>query len=413
MTAPLLPRRTLLVGALVAIPATARADAPIRVAAVDAMSGPLGHSGLDTTRGEQVAADEINAAGGIRAMGGRTLQIIRYDTAGQAAIGQAAAERAVAEGAVAILGTTHSAVTMATTAAAERAGIPHIVTGSATPEITARGYRCTFRVMTTSDIVFDSLMPSLQAMFQARGLSLASFVTAHEDSGFGRFATARHRSVAEKAGVSYASVAFPSGAAAMSAVASQLKAVGAQVIHVAGYASDAVTLVRALKESGVDSALVIPSVGVTDAAFMQAIGERDAEGFAGLQYFNPNMRPAGNPDGPRRFQDAYARQFGEPGLLGALGYTAVRTLAKALEDAGSTEPGPLRDALAAVELRPEDGHILPSSMVKFDAAGQNCFANAPQAQVIRGRLELVWPLDHATAKPELPMPTWQEKAHGP
>lgn len=143
---------------------------------------------------------------------------------------------------------------------------------------------------------------------------------------------------------------------------------------------------------------------------MQAVGVRDAEGFAGLHYFNPGVRPPGDPGGPQRFQDAYARQFGLPGVLGPLSYTGLLVVAKALEDAGSTEPGRLRDALAAVELRHEDGHILPYAMVKFGADGQNLYANAPYVQLIRGRLELIWPVEYATAAPLLPMPTWQEKA---
>ena len=64
-------------------------------------------------------------------------------------------------------------------------------------------------------------------------------------------------------------------------------------------------------------------------------------------------------------------------------------MAKALEGTGSTEPGRLRDVLAAVELRHQDGHILPYAMVTFGADGQNLYANAHYMQLIRGRLELI------------------------
>ena len=55
---------------------------------------------------------------------------MRHDTKSDVRAGWAAAERALAEGAVAILGTTQSAVIMAATGVAERAGVPHVVTGS-------------------------------------------------------------------------------------------------------------------------------------------------------------------------------------------------------------------------------------------------------------------------------------------
>ncbi len=333
-----------------------------------------------------------------------------YDTQSDVGIGQAVAKRAIAERAVAILGTTQSSVTMATTAIAERAGIPHIVTGSAAPEITARDYRCTFRVVTLPGTVLASLFPMLQYLFQTAGIPLKSFVSVYSEPGLGQFYSSTLRPLAQEAGISYADVPFEPQAAGMAGAAARLKTLDVQVVNFEGYASDAALFVAALKAADVNPALVIPSTGAADAGFMQAVGTRDAEGFASLTYYNPDVRPTGNPGGPRRFHDAYTRQFGDPAILGPLGYTGLRTLAKALEDAGSTEPRKLRDALAAVELRHEDGHILPSAMVKFGADGENLYANTPYVQLIRGQPELVWPPDYATAKPVLPMPTCREKA---
>lgn len=411
MTRPGFPRRTVLAAAFAAAHGTASwAAEAIKVAAVDAMSGPLGYSGLDACRGAQVAADDVNAAGGIRSLAGRRLELMPYDTQSDVGVGQAAAERAIAEGAVAILGTTQSSVTMATTAIAERAGIPHIVTGSAAPEITARGYHYTFCVLATSDTVFASLFPMLQHLFHAAGIPLKSFVSVYSEPALGKFYSSRLRPLAQEAGIGYNNMLIEPGTAGQAEAAARLKALDAQVVNFEGYASDAALFVAALKAADANPALVIPSTGAADAGFIQTVGARDAEGFASLRYFNPGVRPPGNPGGPRRFHDAYSRRFGEPALLGPLGYTGLRTLAKALDDAGSIEPRKLRDALAAVELRHEDGHILPNAMVKFGANGENLYANAPYVQLVRGQPELVWPPEYATAKPALPMPTWREKA---
>lgn len=410
MTRPGFPRRKILAVAFAAAHGTAaEAAEAIKVAAVDAMSGPLGYSGLDACRGAQVAVDVVNAAGGIRSLGGRRLELVPYDTRSDAGTGQAAAERAIAEGAVAILGTTQSSVTMATTAVAERAGIPHIVTGSAAPEITARGYHYTFRVVATPDTVFASLFPMLQQLFHAASTPLRSFVSVYSEPALGRFYSDKLRPLSQAAGVEYADVLIEPGTVGWAEAASRLKALLAQVVNFEGYASDAALLVAALKAADANAALLIPSIGVTDAGFMRMVGAQAAEGFASLCYFNPGVRPPGNPGGPRGFYDAYTRRFGQPAMLGSLGYTGLRTLAKALDDARSTEPRKLRDALAAVELRHEDGHILPNAMVKFGANGENLYANAPYVQLIRGQPELIWPLEYATAKPALPMPTWREK----
>ena len=172
---------------------------------------------------------------------------------------------------------------------------------------------------------------------------------------------------------------------------------------------DGITLIEALKEADVNLPFVNTTIGITDPAFMKAIGVKDAEGYVGIQYFNPNVKPKGNPDGPRKFQDAYTKLYGEPGFLSAIGYTSLRTLAKAIETAASAEPDKIRDALAKTELLPEDGHIMPYEKVKFDESGQNIFANAPYAQIINGNLEVIAPAEYATAKALIPMPTWSEK----
>lgn len=411
MTKPWIARRTVLGGMIAAARGTAaQAAGTIKVAAVDAMTGPLDYSGLDAYRGAQVAADAVNAAGGIRALGGRRLEVVPYDTRSDVAVGRAAAERAVAEEVVAILGTTQSAVTMATTDVAERAGVPHVVTGPAALAMTVRGFRHTFCVLATSDAVFASLLPMVQGLFRTAGLSLRSFASIYSEPALGRFYEEALRPEAERLGVEYVNVPIGPGAAGRAKAAARLRAAGAQVVNFVGYASDAAPFVAALKAADGNPVLLIPSTGVTDAGFMQAVGVRDAEGFASLHYFNPGVRPPGDPGGPQRFQDAYTRQFGPPGILGPLGYTGLLVVAKALENAGSTEPGRLRDALDAVELRHEDGHILPYAMVKFGADGQNLYANAPYVQLIRGQLELIWPAEYATAVPMLPMPTWREKA---
>ncbi len=374
------------------------------------MSGPVGNMGLDTIRGEQLAVSEINAAGGIKSLGGAKLDLVTYDTESKVQTGQALVERAISEGAVAILGTTQSSVTMATTTVAERAKIPHVVTGSAAPEITERGYRYTFRILVTTKLTGATLVSYLRTCFESSKVPLKTLVNVYEDSAYGQASTANYRPVIEAAGLKYLDFSFKTGSTDLSGIALRLKRTPADAVIFSGYVKDGVTLVEALKEGDVNFPLFNTTIGITDPAFMKAIGPKDAEGYVGTQYFNPNVKPKGNPDGPRKFQEAYSKAYGEPGFLSAVGYTSLRTLAKAIEAAASTEPSKIRDALAVTEFLPEDGHILPYPKVKFDEAGQNIFANAPWAQLIGGNLEVIAPAEYATAKAIVPMPTWSEKS---
>jgi len=396
--------------ALVGVSSMAMAADTIRIASVDAMSGPVGNLGTDTYNAEQIAVDEINAAGGIKSMGGALLELVPYDTESKVQTGQLQTERAISEGAVMILGTAQSSVTMGTTTVAERAKIPHIVTGSAADSITDRGYKFTFRILVTSTLVASTYVQKLEEIFAQYGRKPESVVVVFEDSAYGQSNSKRYTKAFGDAGIKYQELSFKTGSTDLSGLASRLRRVDADAMIYAGYVKDVVTLVEALREADVNFDYVNTSVGTTDPAFMKAIGADDAEGYIGIQYFNPNVSAPGNPDGPQKFYDSYRERFGrDPGLTSAMGYTAVRIAYKALEATGSTDPEALRAVLADLELRPEDGHILPYESVKFDETGQNVNANSPWAQIINGRLEIVAPAENATAKPLLPMPTWAEK----
>ncbi|MFM8991450.1 MAG: ABC transporter substrate-binding protein, partial [Alphaproteobacteria bacterium] len=128
-----------LAGALGA-PALAGAQArPVRIGLLHPVTGFVAYSGAQGRLGGQMAIDEINAAGGIRSMGGARLEAVLGDTQAKVEVGVAEVEKMNEAGVAAIVGCFQSAVVLATTQAAAKYGIPYAVDVGASDLITTRG----------------------------------------------------------------------------------------------------------------------------------------------------------------------------------------------------------------------------------------------------------------------------------
>src|SRR5262249_59967029 len=79
--------------ALVGFPAVLRAQAPaFKIGVVHPVTGPLAEPGQACRLGAQMAADAVNAAGGIKSLGGARLELILGDTQTKPDVGRTEAE---------------------------------------------------------------------------------------------------------------------------------------------------------------------------------------------------------------------------------------------------------------------------------------------------------------------------------
>src|SRR5262249_48933274 len=82
------------------VPAGLRAQAPaFKVGVVHPVTGPLAEPGQACRLGAQMAADAVNAAGGIKSLGGARLELILGDTQTKPDVGRTEAERVITQGA--------------------------------------------------------------------------------------------------------------------------------------------------------------------------------------------------------------------------------------------------------------------------------------------------------------------------
>src|SRR5262245_52983867 len=131
--------RTAAAGAMAAgFPRPGRAQAPtFKVGVVHPVTGPLAEPGQACRIGAQMAADAINAAGGIKSLGGRKLELLLGDTQTKPDVGRTEAERVVNQGAQMLMGSFDSGSTAALVPVAQQRRIPLLVDIAAADPITA------------------------------------------------------------------------------------------------------------------------------------------------------------------------------------------------------------------------------------------------------------------------------------
>ena len=119
----------------------------VKIGNIEPMSGPSASLGQQGKAAREMAVEEINAAGGIKSLGGMKLELIYADSESKPEKGVAEAERLINTEKVHLLtGCWNSAVTYPTTAVAERYGIPFVVPVSVADKITEQGFKTVFRI---------------------------------------------------------------------------------------------------------------------------------------------------------------------------------------------------------------------------------------------------------------------------
>src|SRR3990167_7387161 len=133
-----------LVAGFISLPAAGLPES-IKVGILLPLTGHLKVAGETNLHGHQLAVEEINSSGGIKALGGVRLELLVADSHGDPTTGSREAERLVNEGAVALIGAYQSVVTFPATEVAEKHKVPFIISTALANILTERGFKYTFR----------------------------------------------------------------------------------------------------------------------------------------------------------------------------------------------------------------------------------------------------------------------------
>lgn len=160
-------RTTLVLGAAAGFARRVRAQTPteVEIAMLVPLSGPWARQGILEKMGAELAIEDVNNAGGVKALGGAKLKLIEFDTQDSAEKAKDAAQRMVAQhpGLVGGFGCWLSTFTLAATEVTERAQLPWL-TLSYSDLITGRGYRYVFQSSPTADQQAEDTVPIIMSL---------------------------------------------------------------------------------------------------------------------------------------------------------------------------------------------------------------------------------------------------------
>jgi branched-chain amino acid transport system substrate-binding protein len=352
-----------------------------------------------------LAADQKNATGGIKSMGGAKLKVLLMDSEATPKVGEAAAEKLIRDGVICLLGPYNSPVAMVTTQVAERNGIPHIITVAVADEILERGFKYTFRVQPDATNMAEMTCKYIRQLAGKFNMSLKTISCMHI-SGFGAVVYNKLVKLAPKYGFeTIGNVSYGFAVSDLTTEVSKIKGMNADVITDVGYLPDGILKIKTYADLKVEPKGGI--IGCANGAFsnpsmVKELGRLTEYIMDGNYWHNPQSSLARSVIA--EYNRRYTKVVFQSHAVHA--YNATLVLIDALERAGTTEPVKLRDAIASTSLKE---HTAPGGPIEFDSTGQNKNALATLQQVQKREIKVILPDEYSDAKPVFPVPSWSAK----
>ncbi|MBU2601180.1 MAG: ABC transporter substrate-binding protein [Actinobacteria bacterium] len=377
---------------------TAGTAESVKIASLYPVTGDLAKLGEENVQGLKLAIEEINAAGGIKSMGGAMLELVEADSQGKPDVAISEVERLVQQEEVsAIIGTYQSSVAIPSTQAAEKLKTPFIVSMAVADTITERDFMYTFRICPKAAWYAKDQVELLKDLKDLIGLDVKRVALLHEDTDFGESTSAGQKKYLEEAGMEMVvEVAYPAAKADLTTEVSKIKAANPDVVLTVTYLNDSILIAQAREKLGMKQLFFDAAGGTIDPEFVARLAEA-AEGI--LTEIEYTKYAAGAEVLNDKFFAAYGRDITGNG---AYAYQAGYLIADALERAGSADREAVRQALAATKMPSGPTMVLPTAVLEFGPDGQNLSAPLFVVQIQDGELIPVWPAEYAAAEIRIP-----------
>lgn len=385
-----------------AAPTPKPAPAYIEIGASIPLTGRFGSLGQQVKPGYTYAVKDINDAGGVYVKEYDKkipLRLTIYDDESDPTKAVSKLETLFSDQkVVAYLGGAASDMHVATTAIAEKNKVPYLGIAFALNAIHQKGYKYVFSPFPKSVqqgpdtfTILNALIPEGQ-----RPLKVAIFA---EKSDWGLEQQALWKENAAKNGYTI--------------VVDEQYAVGNL---------DFTAMILKAKSAGAEMLLALPNQPSGEALFKQMVENAWTPKFSLIIRAPENVTWSTNLGkngdyvaifpgwhnamkfpGVDKLNAAYQAEFKRPAdLLTGPSYACVQILAAAIEKAGTLDRDKIRDAIAATNMTTVVGPVT------FNPDGTGKVLN-PMVQWQNGKLEVVWPLEHATAKLAYPAPAFDKR----
>lgn len=385
--------------ATIGMPAVLRAQGQtLKIGILHPVTGGLAYEGEQSRKGALLALEEINAAGGIKSMGGAKLEAILADAQSKPEVGAAEVDRLAEAGVLAIQGPYASGIALATTQAAAKHNLPHLVDVGVVDQIVTRGLPNTFRFAPGFGKVTSFAIEALQKINAAAGTPAKTAVIVHEDGAFGAGMAKLLNEKLPGLGIQVLqTLSHPTPQRDFTNIALQIRQANPDLIIPSNYKNDFILMARTLRQQRVRPKVANYALlggAASNVAFAKQYPDAAEYMMDCNHWYNPT----------KELSKAFAKKVAEKGwdltYEVMLNYSCMRVLADALERAAAPDRAKIISALASSTY---NDHIMPYGPTKF-VNGQNEGAQPANTQILKGNIEVIYPNEFASAKTVFPIP---------
>lgn len=331
--------------AVLVLPLAVFAQEPIRIGAFLSVTGPAAFLGDPEQKTLELYVEKLNAAGGVL---GRKLQLVAYDSAGDAEKARAYVKRLIEQDKVDVLvGGSTTGETMAAVPLAEAAGIPFISLAGAVV-IIEPVKKWVFKTPHTDRMACEKVFVDMRE----RGATKAALISGA--GGFDRSMRAECLKVAAKHGVQIvADESYGAGDTDMTAQLTKIKNTpGVQAVLNCGFGQGPAIVTKNYRQLGITTPFY-QSHGVASKQYVKLSGDA-AEGvrLPAAALLVADTLPAEDPQ--KRvvvsYKQEYEKRFNqEVSTFGGHAYDGLMLVVEAMKRAGSADKAKVRDALESTK----------------------------------------------------------------
>src|SRR6266540_978226 len=383
---------------LIDAPAVLRAEgASVKLGVLHPVSGALSYSGQQGRLGATIAIEEINAAGGIKALGGARIEALLGDAQSTPEGGNAEVEKMNAAGVAAIVGGYASSICLAASQTAARYDLPYVVDVGVADNIVTRGLKNTFRFGPGFGVIAKTAIDNLVAINDQAGKAAKTVMIVHEDSLFGSgLAKLLNAQLPERGFQVLETIPHPTPTRDFNNVVLKIKAQNPDLVIPANYYNEYVLLARTMQQQRLRPKGIYSVLGGAASSY------KFVKEFPEAAQYIMDCNHWFDPRNPKAL--ALQKKIEDRGEFYTyevfMNYSCVLLVADALERAGSAERAKI---ISALESSTFSGHVMPYGPTKF-VNGQNQGAAPVNTQVLGNDIQVIFPQTFATAKPVFPMP---------
>ncbi|PWB65279.1 MAG: branched-chain amino acid ABC transporter substrate-binding protein [Bradyrhizobiaceae bacterium] len=385
--------------------ATASAQSEVKIGLIAPMSGPWARQGDLMLKGANLAIEDINKAGGIKAMGGAKLKLLVFDAGDSVEKAKNAAQRMIAQepDLVGATGAWLSSFTLGVTEVTERAELP-VLTLSYSDQIVSRGFKFVFQTSMSGGLQANSAMPALVRLAESATGKKPQTVGIIQDNTAAAVAFAkpmREGGLAKLGLKLVVDETFTPPLSDCTPLIQKVRSARPEILLLLPTAiSDDKLCLEKMHEFGLGKGRIpVISNGAHIAApdMLKNLGKDLLEGV---------MTVVGN--WSLKGQDEIMQQFvakaGEPWITqdSLSSYGDMWIFKEALEKAGAADRRKVAAAIRAMDTKDGPAKYFPGGRVKFDESGRRVDADLAIVQWQNGLPVTVYPTATARAAPIWP-----------